>query len=170
MTNLLAEHYKPSISDLKNQTVALKLNSLTIQDLLNQTIQRVIRNFGHKLKPSTINKFHQTLFEISKSHNPTIPANIPQYIPRSRATNTPNSHTPTNIPQNIPRSRATNQPSTNTPNSHTNSVRFAKGAHDPLSNFFPCQFRYRACYFTVWNMHIKFKRPTFMDFIIWSTK
>ena len=151
MTNLLAEHYQQSISDLKNQIVALNLNSVTIQDLLNQTIQRAIRNFGHKLKPSTINKFKQTLFEISHtnsvSHNPTTPTNIPHNIPRSQATNTPNSHKPTNIPQNIPRSRATNQPSTNTPNSHTNSVRFAKGPHDPLSNFFPCQFRYRGMLF-----------------------
>ena len=53
MTNLLAEHYKQSISDLNYQIVALNFNSVTIQDFLNQTILRAIRNVGHKLKQST---------------------------------------------------------------------------------------------------------------------
>lgn len=84
-------------------------------------INRALRNFGSKLKSKTINQFKQIVFEISKSHNPSAPTHTPQNIPRSRP-----SHT--NIPQ-------------------TQGIRFAKGPHDPLSNFYSCQFRHKGMLF-----------------------
>jgi len=120
-THLLADHYTNSIFDLQNQIKALNLNQSIVQDLINQTIKRALRNFGSKLKSTTIKQFQQMLFQISKSHNPSAPSHTPQNIPRSRP-----SHT--NTPQ-------------------TQGFRFAKGPHDPLSNFFPCQFRHKGMLF-----------------------
>jgi ribA/ribD-fused uncharacterized protein len=120
-TNLLADHYTHSIFDLQNQIKALNLHQSIVQDLVNQTINRALRNFGSKLKSTTIKQFKQILFQISKSHNPSAPTHTPQNIPRSRP-----SHT--NIPQ-------------------TQGTRFAKGPHDPLSNFFSCQFRHKGMLF-----------------------
>jgi len=121
MTNLLANHYSASISTLKSQILALNLDSTLLQELVNQTIQRARRNFGRKLQTTTIKLFQKTLFEISMSHNPSKPTQNTPDIPRSRATQ--QNHAP--------------QPDKT--NTHS-GVRFAKGPHDPLSNFYQCTF------------------------------
>ena len=53
----------------QTQSHVSNLNSVTIQELLNQTIQRAIRNFSHKLKQSTNSNKLSSKFPKPQSNN-----------------------------------------------------------------------------------------------------
>lgn len=157
ISSALVSHYSAIVSALQNQILALNLSSKITQEICEKTIYRARRRFGKKLSHSTLEQFRNILFLISKGQTTTLKTQPKPHSPTThKPTKSQNSTssskpqppiTPINHKPQHPitpiNQTPTPQPSTsnNSPQTHT-PVRLVKGFRDPLSNFYPCKFRY----------------------------
>ena len=138
MTNILIFHYEASITGFIGEISTFHLNSNQVGYLISKTLDKGVKRYGKKLTYDTIREFRNILS--------TRIEGVRKVTPEKDAFRQQKPKRQFRIQKGNP------------------GVRSVAGAHDPLSNFFLCQFIFRGRHFRSIEHAYQWERALFFGY------
>lgn len=186
ISQALLEHYLDRLQTLKSWLISHKFSAETIKESSILGLHRGHKQFGKRLSHKTIQDFKLTITNLfnSKSNESKVKSqnnnsqthsqqnqnthsqqnqnkhtkqtSQPKQPTQTSSAQNPSKHHPKNSPHNNIHPQGINPVNTST-------IRYVKGPGDPLSNFYPCQFRFENFTFRSLEHAYQYKKAIHFD-------